>query len=49
MRDHVHTGVVTFLFAGMSAIVLIHILRAVAAQLPDGTARESLAAFALAD
>lgn len=49
MRDHVHTGLVTFLFAGLSAIVLIHVLRALAAQMPEGTARESLAAFALAD
>lgn len=49
MRDHVHTGVVTFLFAGMSAIVLIHILRAIAAQMPEGTAQGALAAFALAD
>lgn len=49
MRDHVHTGLISFLFAGLSAIVLIHLLRALAAQLPDGTARESLAAFALSD
>lgn len=49
MRDHVHTGVVTFLFAGFSAIVMIHVLRALAAQMPEGTARESLASFALAD
>lgn len=49
MRDHVHTGLVTFMFAGFSAIVMIHVLRALAAQMPDGTAREAVAAFALSD
>jgi hypothetical protein len=53
MRDHVHTGPFAFLFAGLSAIVLIHVLRIVAAQLADhpGTegAGKALGAFALAD
>lgn len=49
MRDHVHTGLVTFLFSGLSAIVLIHVLRALAANLPDGKAREAVAGFALSD
>ena len=30
-----HTGVVEFVFAGMSAIVLIHLLRFVAARMVD--------------
>lgn len=53
MRDHVHTGFVTFLFSGLSAIVLIHVLRALATQMADrpGTASagKALGAFALAD
>lgn len=53
MRDHIHTGPAAFLFAGLSAIVLIHVLRILAAQLADHdgteTAGKALAAFALAD
>lgn len=51
MRDHVHTGFVTFMFAGFSAIVMIHVLRALAAQLDDKlpAASKALGAFALAD
>lgn len=51
MREHVHTGFVSFLFAGFSAIVLIHVLRAVAGQLDDKlpSASKALGAFALAD
>lgn len=53
MREHIHTGPAAFLFAGLSAIVLIHVLRIIAAQLAenDGTATagKALAAFALAD
>lgn len=53
MREHVHTGPAAFLFAGLSAIVLIHVLRIVAGQLSDRPGTEGagkvLAAFALAD
>lgn len=53
MREHVHTGPAAFVFAGLSAIVLIHVLRIVAAQLAErpGTegAGKALAAFALSD
>lgn len=53
MRDHVHTGLPAFLFAGFSAIVMLHVLRALAAAMADrpGTASagKALAAFALAD
>jgi hypothetical protein len=53
MRDHVHTGPFAFLFAGLSAIVLIHVLRIVATQLADHPsttgAGRAIAAFALAD
>lgn len=51
MRDHVHTGFVAFAFAGFSAIVMIHILRAIAAQLDERmpAASKALGAFALAD
>jgi hypothetical protein len=53
MRDHFHTGFVPFVFAGLSAIVMLHILRAMAVQMA-GTdklngAGKALAAFALAD
>jgi hypothetical protein len=53
MRDHVHTGFISFAFAGLSAIVMIHVLRALAAQMADrpgmSGAGKTLAAFALAD
>lgn len=53
MRDHVHTGPAAFMFAGLAAIVMIHVLRMLATQLADrpGTegAGKALAAFALAD
>jgi hypothetical protein len=51
MRDHFHTGFVPFVFAGLSAIVMIHVLRVIAAQLDDKlpTASKALGAFALAD
>ena len=52
MQGHFHTGFVAFAFAGLSAIVMLHVLRIAAAQL-DGTrfsaASKPLAAFALAD
>lgn len=53
MRDHVHTGVANVVFAGLSAIVVIHVLRIAAAQLAANNATASagkiLGAFALAD
>lgn len=51
MRAHVHTDFVAFAFAGLSAIVMIHVLRALAVQLDDKlpSASKALAAFALAD
>lgn len=51
MRDHVHTGFYAFLFAGFSAIVLIHVLRYAATVIDDKapTASKALGAFALAD
>lgn len=43
---HVHTGVVEFVFAGVSAIVFIHLVRAVATHLSNtqafGTVGKSL-------
>lgn len=35
MSDHVHTGVVSFVFAGVSAIVFIHLLRFAAAKMSN--------------
>lgn len=35
MREHIHTGFPTFVYAGLSAIVMIQILRFIAAQLVD--------------
>lgn len=34
-REHVHTGVVAFLFAGISAVLFIQLLRLVSAKLID--------------
>lgn len=33
MQDHIHTGFPAFVFAGLSAIVMINVLRLVAAQM----------------
>lgn len=53
MRDHVHTGFVAFAFAGLSAIVMLHVLRMLAAEMAQhpatAGASKPLAAFALAD
>jgi hypothetical protein len=53
LEGHFHTGFVPFVFAGLSAIVMIHVLRAVAAQLADNPktagAGKVIGAFALAD
>jgi hypothetical protein len=52
MQDHVHTGVFNVVFAGLSALVVIHLLRVAAAQLSahgGDSAGKVLAAFALAD
>ena len=52
MRPHLHTDFPSLVFAGLSAIVLIHVLRITAAQLSahgQERAGKSLAAFALAD
>lgn len=42
MSDHVHTGVVSFVFAGVSAIVFIHLLRFAAAKMAN---TDSMAGF----
>lgn len=52
MRDHIHTGLVPFLFSGLSAIVLIHVLRVIAAFMASHGSEsggKALGAFALAD
>jgi hypothetical protein len=53
MRDHVHTGVTDFVFAGLAAIVMLHVLRIVAVKLSENPSTEKvgtvLGAFALAD
>lgn len=53
MREHLHTGPVAFVYAGLAALVFIHILRIVALQLADNPstagAGKALGAFALAD
>ena len=33
MNDHIHTGFPAFVFAGLSAVVMINVLRLVAAQM----------------
>lgn len=35
MQEHVHTGVISFLFAGISAVIFIQLTRMVAAKLVD--------------
>lgn len=35
MQEHVHTGVVSFVFAGISAVVFIQLLRLVAAKMVE--------------
>lgn len=35
MSDHVHTGFVSFVFAGISAIVFIHLMRFAAAKMAN--------------
>lgn len=42
MREHIHTGFPTFVYAGLSAIVMIHILRFIAAQMIDRPGTESV-------
>lgn len=53
MRDHVHTGPAAFVFAGLAALVFIHVVRIVATQLAanpsTASAGKVLASFALAD
>jgi hypothetical protein len=41
VSDHLHTGFPHFVFAGLSAIVLIHLLRFVAAQMVTRPGLES--------
>lgn len=40
MQEHVHTGFVNVLFAGISAIVVIQVIRLLAAQLVANPATE---------
>jgi hypothetical protein len=40
MNGHFHTGIVSFVFAGLAAIVMIQLLRIVSAQLLTNTATE---------
>lgn len=53
MNGHLHTGLPEAVFAGLAAIVMIHVLRALAGELAkhDATtgAGKVVAAFALAD
>lgn len=53
MQDHIHTGVANVVFAGLSAIIVIHVLRMIAASLAangsTASAGKVLGAFALAD
>lgn len=53
MTNHVHTGITDFLFAGLAAIVLIHVLRIVAVKLSDNPSTAKIGtvigAFALVD
>jgi hypothetical protein len=35
MQEHVHTGVISFLFAGLSAVVFIQLLRLAAAKMVE--------------
>jgi hypothetical protein len=53
VTGHVHTGFTDFVFAGLSAIIMLHILRIVAAQLSTNpstaNAGKVVGAFALAD
>jgi len=35
MQEHVHTGVISFLFAGISAVVFIQLARLVAAKMVE--------------
>lgn len=35
MRPHIHTDFVSFAFAGLSAIVMLHLLRFAAAQMAE--------------
>ena len=42
MQEHVHTGVISFLFAGLSAVVFIQLLRlATAKMVAQGGSMES--------
>lgn len=43
MQEHTHTGPIMFLFAGISAIVFLNILRFLAAYLADKPGTEWLA------
>lgn len=53
MRDHVHTGVTDFVFAGLAAIVFIHLLRIAAVKLSENPSTQRIGtvigAFALVD
>jgi hypothetical protein len=35
MQEHVHTGVISFLFAGISAVIFIQLTRMIAAKMVD--------------
>lgn len=48
MTEHVHTGVISFLFAGISAVIFIQLARLIAAKMVDAgyeTAGSSLGAL----
>lgn len=53
MTNHVHTGVTDFVFAGLAAIVMLHILRMIAVRLSDNPSTAKIGtvigAFALVD
>lgn len=42
MTPHVHTGIVSFIFAGISAVLFIQLVRFASAQLVDNAATEPL-------
>jgi len=48
MTEHVHTGVISFLFAGISAVIFIHLTRMIAEKIVEAgydTAGSSLGAL----
>jgi len=42
MQDHLHTGFISFLFAGVSAVVFIQLMRLASAKLVDNPATETV-------